>query len=441
MIPKWTRIGDEYTFTWEDEQLAASVYVVDDDKAGLYAEVRFFSPLHKRPLFLRRFNLLAPRSVGEVVKELQQHGNAQLRVCQEITEAMCAIVIEDWRSPPDCTNLAALGEPDLDQPRFLDLEGFLPRGRTTIWYGPGENAKTLILMGVMVAFQCGLPVGGLRPVKTNPPIIPMLLDWEGDAEESRERLHAVSRGLGLERPPDMFYYRLTRPLHDEIRWLRHEVQVRGVNLIGIDSQMLAAGQDADTANAVLRLHRDLRSLGEQICFFPLTHMAKDALDLNGLGTPIGSIMNPNESRSVVRFQRGEDEEVEGNPDLIRAFRVGLFQTKSSFGRRHKLALRIELQTKIPGGPLREVRFTVAQIEEDRHLVGAEGASAMIEAVLRHERKPLTVREISERTGLPDAAVKTTLYRGRIFVQVTMGGGRGKPSTWGLAAPDCRADGE
>lgn len=418
-----TRRGDDFILAWPDWEIVARVEGVYDTREGLYCELTVLAP--GGHLLTRKINLMATRSLAELAKELSRRGPAPWTM---ILEELAVIVVREWRKPPECLDLAAMPARG-DAPLFLDDAGLAPTGEVSLLYGPGESLKSLWAMTYAMALQHDVPMAGIRrAIPTG--VVPLFLDWEDTPEVAAMRHRAVAAGLGLPEAQPFPYVRMDRPLAEAVRWLRAEISDHGTTLIIVDSYVPASGDEPEGNEAATRFHRAVRSLGTGVTTLVVTHIAKADIEKR-VGSPFGGVMVGNLCRSIWQVVRGEDLDAEGADQ--RAIGLGLFQRKNSFGRPRKASMVVTFHGRDGQAP-RMIDFRQATLDHDQILLNIEGTAALLEAVLRHERRPLTVRELAERCGLKEASIKTALHRGKQFTVVSEGGGRGHEATWGLLEP-------
>ena len=133
----------------------------------------------------------------------------------------------------------------------------------------GGSCKSYLALYLSLLACHGANQNGLRAVSC--PVL--YLDWELDAETIGTRLKRLYKGhpeLSFFAP----YYRTChQPLHEEVDMLSAEVEEKGIQLLIIDSAIMACGDDLNSTQAPKHLQRALRQLG--CASVDLSHVAKN----------------------------------------------------------------------------------------------------------------------------------------------------------------------
>ena len=142
------------------------------------------------------------------------------------------------------TQAAREGEPlvtltgVITAPARVLMPGLLYEGEPTEVHADGDTGKSLFLTAVLTAGagNISLPCG-LRATR---PLRAAYLDWETSKDTVDARVGLLAAGLGID-PPPILYKRMKRRPVDEAPARVAEFARRGINAIGIDSLMFAAG--------------------------------------------------------------------------------------------------------------------------------------------------------------------------------------------------------
>ena len=130
--------------------------------------------------------------------------------------------------------------------RTFDVDGWtLLRDFSTVLFGDGGSLKSFLALYV---------AGRLAQQGTRV----LLLDWELDGEDHRERLHRL---FGADVPTDVYYLRAEGPLVSEADVLTREVKRLGVQYLICDSVGLATDGPPEASEQALNYFRALRKLG------------------------------------------------------------------------------------------------------------------------------------------------------------------------------------
>jgi hypothetical protein len=222
------------------------------------------------------------------------------------------------------TSFASVPRPPDERP--MVIERMIPQGFPALIYGEGATAKSLLAASASLDVARGAEEWmGFKIMQHGPAI---LLDFELDLQEQARRVYQLAEGLGLDKPPDGFYYLsgadyppgavLTRTLQ-----LANEI---GAVLVVLDSLGFALEGDMEASRDVLRFIRNHVLPFKTAGVTPLIvdHQAKLQ---GGEGyhqkSPFGSVYKSNACRSVM--QVGVEDQREG--ELTVRFR----HKKSTFG--------------------------------------------------------------------------------------------------------------
>jgi hypothetical protein len=301
------------------------------------------------------------------------------------------------------------------------VDPLAPRGQITVGFGDGGAGKGNLLVALAIAIAEGAPLpGGLFSTARCPVLY---LDWESDQDDLDDRVALFRQGLGVGSVTRLHYRRMVRPLADEAPALRAEVSRLGVGFVVVDSLAPACGAEPESADAAIRAHNALRSLGP-VTSWCIAHVTKAAADQRGPARPFGSVFVQNLARSVWEIRRSE--EIQERDEL----RIALYHRKVNRGRLHApIGLRFRFTPEA-------ITVHEADLAEAPDLLARSGVVNQVLTALRAGAK--TVPTLAEELGIKPDTVSKTLRRlsksdnGRV-VRLSPEGvtGRGAEALWGL----------
>ena len=204
----------------------------------------------------------------------------------------CREVLKVHRQGEPVISLPEYGPPDRAGNR-LEWQGasFMPDLQPTAGFGPAGSSKSLILGNfVAVLVASGVQHAGFEPE----PGAVLLLDYEADIDEHKERMCAVARGLGIEPPTNMFYRYSHQPLAADIEQIQRHVVHKNISLVVVDSASPACGGEPESAEATSKYFLALRSL--RVATLTIAHTPKA-----GERDPFGSVFWVNLPRRVYKL--------------------------------------------------------------------------------------------------------------------------------------------
>ena len=210
-------------------------------------------------------------------------------------------------------------------PREYLVEDVVPKNHTTVVFGDGGSAKSILGLSAGTTMAGGADTWMGRKVQ-NCPVL--LGDFELDAEEQRRRAYQVVRGVNLDKPPhDLLYVSgLGRPADEVLMGCLDVCVKEGVGLFIIDSLGIALEGDALEASDVIRFHNKYLEpfRAEGVTLLVIDHQGKrQAGERYQSKRTFGSVYKENLARSVIQVEPGD----QGKGLLT----VKLRQTKHNFG--------------------------------------------------------------------------------------------------------------
>lgn len=272
-------------------------------------------------------------------------------------------------------------EPEPEPRRFI-VEGLIPEGFVTTFYGDGGLGKsfTALYLGMCVAM--GKPFGSRQTIKQRV----LYLDGELDVEEAKRRAYKIARGMGLDKPPaGLGYYSLGgRSLGDvkaqtEVRKLVHTSEIQ---FIIFDSLTMGTySSDAKDAGDMVSAMKFLEGLCTTLAIDHIKGVYADENQSNL--SEFGSAFKKYVARSRIQLVKGA------------AGGVALLHKKSNFGELQPpiyLALRWEGNRTI-------IEFLGAN---DSRMAGIEANMPALEQtwlVLANNRQGMSAEGVAEITGV------------------------------------------
>jgi hypothetical protein len=331
--PKFVRQGDDFEFEWSDLGIRASLKDIRHTGGRLQGSLSITSDatgdIHFGDIVLgstsAREELAHPTRGKLVRKRSDINWDAML-------ERICRIATARYREGGPVIKL----QPSLSPIGYEFIRYLMPGKEITIGLGDGGAGKSTIAAALCVAVVLGksLPCG-VVPRKIGKALY---LDWESQPDEHQDRLAALLRGhfdhTGA--PPDLYYRRMTRPIWDEVAFLRSKIaEIAGGTekmdevLVIVDSYAPAAGRDPESADAAIAVMSALHALGPATVFL-ICHVSKEAAERQGgAQRPYGSVFLYNLARSVWEIRASSDTDIPGN-----FLQVRFNHRKSNRGRRY-----------------------------------------------------------------------------------------------------------
>jgi AAA domain len=188
-----------------------------------------------------------------------------------LLDTACRLVAKAERTgEPSRLLVAAPPEPD----QWL-VRDFIPKAETTVIYGDGGVAKSLLVTAFGIAGLTGLPIGGTLRWSVARLTAVLILDWESRYQDHAGRLWGLTGGdsEGL----SIYYQAMSRPLVEMISSVRRDVAKHGIDLVIVDSLGAASGSEPEGSDSAIRTMNALRSLAPASRLV-VAHVSKLAAD-------------------------------------------------------------------------------------------------------------------------------------------------------------------
>lgn len=410
--PTIQRDGDSWALAWPEHDVAMGLERLKERSEGLRAEVTVESGLAGRVVGPVDLNILSSESQTRFANVCHKRVNGlSSEVWHGLVIQACAIVAKQYREPTPTLDLSTV---EAAGPIEYLVPGLIPKSETTVMYGDGESAKSLLALRIAFSVALGheLPWGP-TPTATNV----LYLDWETNAATVANRLSRLALGEACA-VPTIHYRQCFRSLSDELPHIKEEISRKHIGLVIVDSIGFAASGalvEDETARSAMNALRNMSPATRLV----VAHVSKGTADApTGRSKPFGSAFFWNGMRSGFEVRRSE-ESAESVIDL------GIYHWKSNDGRHLKpFGLSVVFDTASEG-----ILFEHGDIDEVPDLAARTPLSQRIRNMLR--KTAMTTRDLSEELGIAENAVRTTLGRMEGVVRLEQGGGRGKSSSWGL----------
>jgi AAA domain-containing protein len=400
--PEIRAFGDILIAVWPGSKIVCEFARFSEHRDTLNAELTVTNEVGA--LHWSRINLASATGRREVIRALEE-----------------IHPIDGWRGMLDrACQLIALyrrrGEPAVAleaRPRTQDrwlIPLLVPVHETTVLYGTGGSAKSLLALAIAVSGILGHPIS---PAWTVAPLTKVLyLDWETDRRAHEERLHALTMHVEAIPHGSLLHRRMRRPLTEDIETIRYHVDKDGIGLVIVDSLALAAGPEPEGTDAAVRTLEALNTVNSTRLV--IAHISKAGLE-QGQPRPFGSIFVENIPRSTILAQREED----GQADQVAV---------TFHHRKHNLSAQ---------APMSALTFRFAPDESitiRRSEPNMENASAAAQILAELRYGPKTGTAIAEATGIGLATVKKNLQRlekrDSVIRLCPDKSGRGNEQQWG-----------
>lgn len=416
--PEVRRDGDSWLLTWPQHQVGFGLERLRESSDGLRGELTVESiavGANGRLAGPVQLNLLSARSQTEAANKLKARANGVFGKVdweQMLTDA-CAIVAQQYRQPQPLINLADV---ETDTAVTYLIPGLVPEDETTVLYGDGESAKSLVALRIATSVVLGQQLPWLdRPTRTCPALY---LDWETNPRTVAGRLRRIALGM-LTDVPHIAYRQCFRPLTDELPHIREEISKRDIGLVIVDSIGFAASGalvEDETARSTMNALRQLSPATRLV----VAHVSAEAArQTTGAVRPFGSAFFWNGMRSGLELRRAEEG---SNPDNME---LGLYHRKANDGEHHKpIGISVMFD-----GRAGQIAFWDANVLDSPDLAARTSISTRVRALLR--RGAMSTADLSVELDVPIDTVSKTLRRMEDAVQTDAGGGRNNPAIWGI----------
>lgn len=416
--PEVKRDGDTWLLRWAELDVAFGLDHIRETSDGLRSELTVESMLvgaQGRLAGPVLVNLLSVRSQTETATKLEKrvNGAAGKVDWDKMVSQACAVVAKQYRAPTPVLDLATVETSTAVE--YL-IPGLVPFDETTVLYGDGESAKSLVALRVATSVVLGqqLPWSD-RPTRVCPALY---LDWETNPRTVAGRLQRIALGMATS-VPHIHYRQCFRNLQDELPHIREEISKKEIGLVIVDSIGFAASGalvEDETARSAMNALRQLSPATRLV----VAHVSAEAArQTTGAVRPFGSAFFWNGMRSGLELRRAEEG---SNPDNME---LGLYHRKANDGEHHKpIGISVMFD-----GRAGQIAFWDANVLDSPDLAARTSISTRVRALLR--RGAMSTADLSVELDVPIDTVSKTLRRMEDAVQTDAGGGRNNPAIWGI----------
>lgn len=372
--------------------------------------------------YVGRFNMLSSSGKRELRQELGAHFKQDLDDVAKDVDWLEVLVKAIPRAErlymgqSRAVDHAHMGEPEPE--RFL-IQDLFPLSLPSVLYAPGSTGKSMIAsyLGTCVAY--GIPWLD-REVQQGAVIY---LDYESNEDDWNSRVSRILEGLDiLEEPGRMLYWSPQGvPLPDLVDPLRADIARYGVELVIIDSALLACRGKAEDSDVAGDYFNAISRLG--VTSITLAHVTGQMLQVKGIpDRPFGSVFWRELPRRNIFLKGSEYKQADST-----TYTYAMHETKSNA--KSKRPFSVSIRYEDPDGP---IRMAADIIEDDPELMEGLSVPEQIEYVLKLH-KSATIAALAEETGIKRDTLAATLRRlnGKRFIRVTEGGGAGQEAEWAL----------
>ena len=329
----------------------------------------------RKQISISKLNLLAPRSISELAKRLNDIWEADW---SGMLQSACTKVIDSVLTPPEPEQIMII---DNTMPVFL-VNKFILENSPNLWFAPGGSGKSFLALSLAICVENGFDFfGSVSPNRA------LYLDWETDKQETDRRASMIAGGLSemyeIEKNKILLpkYSQMYFPLVDAIDSMLEIVYNYNIKFVVIDSIAPALGgnliSDAD-ATKFFSAVRKLNAAG--ITTLLITHVSKGEKKGDGKRTPFGSVFFENFPRLTWEIRSEYNEEQ-------KTFSFGIFCRKTNVGKLEPKGVSLAFDSN---------KIMMSYIDPDDTEVSDEKQTIqeMILAILQDEDKALTPKELT-----------------------------------------------
>lgn len=261
--PTLTRHNNRLSFGWPSHSITLHLSRIKESSGETKAEIVAVNG--KGILTHQSINLLGGRSRSQLAKELGQKHELVDLSWETVLETVCVRGLRELRKGEPVIVLQPHSQSNVP---FL-LNPLVYQKHQTLVYAPGGSCKSYLALYLALLACHGADQNGLRALSC--PVL--YLDWELDAETIGTRLTRLYKGHPELSQFAPYYRACNQPLHEEVDTISAEIEEKGIQLLIIDSAIMACGDDLNSSQAPKQLQRALRQLG--CASIVLSHVAKN----------------------------------------------------------------------------------------------------------------------------------------------------------------------
>ena len=309
-VPEVKANADIYRVIFQDERVTFRVDRIRDDRHTIKGEVTVMTSypgLEPHILGPVQVNMVSSSALRTFARDVKANcPSLDPLEWDRMASRMAREVVARYREGEPVISIA---EHQTSDSLDMRVDPLLYERRPHLGFGYAGSAKTLISNCISVLVASGLHRAGFTPEPGNV----LGLDYEGDPDEAKARNNAVSCGLGIETPRNIFYRFMYQPIASDIERIQRIVLDKDITLVIIDSAAPACGGEPESAEATIKYFSALRSL--KVTTLTLAHIPKASSK-----DPFGSVFWKNLPRAVYKITSTQKP-----GDSV--FNVGIAQTK------------------------------------------------------------------------------------------------------------------
>lgn len=296
------------------------------------------------------------------------------------------------------------------------VEPIIETGGSTRLIAPGGSGKSLLAMALALSVALDThKFLGLAPQASGPVLY---CDWETDASTHRQRIEALCAPHGIPVPErGRIIYRPERaPLSRSIQAVTRDLRAHKAVLVVIDSAKMAAGPSGQSSGeeATLGLYTAIRELAVPALI--IDHKNREDI-AKGRRGGYGNIFMENLARLQWEFTHHQPSTKRFVLELTKENNVG-----------QRPALGFELKAKggdqgLTSAEFRQIDPDIVRQSDD------EGRGDKIDSLYTSSSEPMTVKKVSELTGIPQGSVRAYFNQNTYRYFNVNEGRKGKPALW------------
>ena len=390
--PQLQSRGGAYIFTFAEAQVEMKVDHVEtnDRKGGIFVEMttsRITGKDDKDRAHLghNRGNLLTSVGKGSFTRPLKDKYPGY--EWGDFVEIVALAVTKEEREGEPAVPLLDIQMVNADA-RYA-LYPFVQIGQPNLFFGFGGSMKSFFAAWLLTKIATGMD--GAEPMNI------LILDWESDGEDWRQRVEMISNGLGAGYPGNVYYRYCDKPLADEASELEAICFDLDIGMVIVDSVGWACGGDPVDTGITTRFFRALRTLRRTSIL--IAHQSADEQSKR----PFGNQYWVNGPRAVFQVYASQEP---GEPRVT----LGIWDRKLSRGIKPKpfgyvADFVVANERKYTEGDRVSLR------PGDLRDTGLEAKLPLPDRILSELRDgKLSVEEIAGRVEVTGPTVRTTLNR-------------------------------
>lgn len=421
MRPVVTQVAEEIWYAWPDVSIKLVLSKLRETESGAVRGMVEVTNGTGRHIWWSQVSLTTATDRKTLTQKLDKAAQHPDGSWETDVDRLFQDAYKRHTKVPDPSKVSGAEEDNLNAAFLIDP--LLPEGQVTLLLADQGSTKSYLMLYLAVCIAQGCPTVLGKPVRKGPVV---LFDWEVDESVANRRVSWICRGLGIAVPDGLHYLNMSTRgrIFDRIRDMRHIVDRIQPQLVLIDSLTFATGADLNSAEYAAPTMSAVGSLGEGVTKLASAHPNKASRNAGADEiSVIGSSLFEYRARAIWHMKR-EDRRTS-------RFGVSLTPRKPFDGPpQAPLAYRLVFDNQAKAVHFEGLRLADAPNLESATLTNAE----RIRRVLAKQGR-LDTNQLAERLGLLPVVVKAECNRMPDVFPLIAGGGRGRPTTWGLGDPN------